>query len=102
MKSFSIIDRVHHQPHNLSSITCSCPVCGSSKFEIFFELDRMPVFCNLLWKDARTARNCSQGEIKLSFCPECGFIGNAVFDPAKLEYTEDYECSLDFSPRFQS
>lgn len=113
MKSFSKINQLRNQPYDISSInevcrssdlslTHSCPVCASSGFEIFFELNKMPVFCNLLWKDRQAAQNCSQGDIKLAFCPECGFIGNAVFDPEKLEYTEDYECSLDFSPRFQS
>ena len=83
-------------------ITKSCPICSSSSFKVFFELKDMPVFCNLLWREQQTAQNCSQGDIKLAFCPECGFIGNAAFNPAKLDYTEDYECSLDFSPRFQS
>ena len=80
----------------------SCPVCSSSPQETFFELLDMPVFCNLLWRDCQAAHNCSKGDIKLAFCPTCGFIGNVAFDPAKLEYTEDYECSLDFSPRFQT
>lgn len=83
-------------------ITKSCPACSSSSFEIFFELQDMPVFCNILWTEKKAASNCSKGNIKLAFCSECGFIGNIAFDPAKLDYTEDYECSLDFSPRFQS
>jgi hypothetical protein len=80
----------------------SCPACSNSHLEVFFELSDMPVFCNLLWKEKLAARNCAKGDIKLAFCPSCGFIGNTAFDLAKLDYTEDYECSLDFSPRFQS
>ncbi|MEO0844932.1 MAG: methyltransferase domain-containing protein [Cyanobacteria bacterium J06648_1] len=80
----------------------SCPVCSSSHFEIFFELQKMPVFCSLLWSNEQLAQNCAKGDIKLAFCPDCGFIENVAFDAAKLEYTEAYECSLDFSPRFQS
>lgn len=79
-----------------------CPVCSASQPEVFFELSKIPVFCNLLWKERSAARNCAKGDIKLAFCATCGFIGNTAFDPAKLDYTEDYECSLDFSPRFQS
>ena len=80
----------------------SCPVCSSQHIEIFFELSNMPVFCNSLWKDSEAAKHCNKGNINLAFCSTCGFIGNVAFDSAKLEYTEDYECSLDFSPRFQS
>ena len=84
------------------TITKPCPACSSSSLEVFFELSEMPVFCNVLWGEQKAAQNCSKGDIKLAFCPTCGFIGNTAFDQAKLEYTEDYECSLDFSPRFQS
>ena len=62
----------------------------------------MPVFCNLIWKEKQAAQNCAKGDIKLAFCSNCGFIVNIAFDPAKLKYTEAYECSLDFSPRFQN
>ena len=61
----------------------------------------MPIYCNVLWPDQQAARNCAKGDIRLAFCPDCGFIGNVVFDPARLEYTQTYENALDFSPRFQ-
>ena len=80
----------------------SCPICSTSQREIFFELSEIPVFCNLLWKERQAALNCAKGDIKLAFCHTCGFINNVAFDSAKIDYTEDYECSLDFSPRFQS
>ncbi len=79
----------------------SCFVCSSPHLEVFFQLPKMPVFSNLLWKDRQEAQNCPKGDINLAFCQNCGFIENVAFDPAKLEYTEAYECSLDFSPRFQ-
>lgn len=80
----------------------SCPICSTSQREIFFELSEIPAFCNLLWKERQAALNCTKGDIKLAFCHTCGFINNVAFDSAKIDYTEDYECSLDFSPRFQS
>ena len=79
-----------------------CPVCSASEREVFFELSDIPVFCNLLWKERQAALDCAKGDIKLAFCPTCGFIDNVAFEPAKIDYTEDYECSLDFSPCFQS
>ena len=79
-----------------------CPVCGSHHFEIFFEMLEMPVFCNVLWPEQKAAQNCQKGDIKLAFCPSCGFIGNVAFDPSILDYTQAYENSLDFSPKFQN
>lgn len=80
----------------------SCPVCSSSHQELFFELHDMPIFCNLLWHERQAAQNAPKGDIKMTFCPQCGFIENVAFDSANLEYTEKYECSLDFSPRFRN
>jgi SAM-dependent methyltransferase len=37
----------------------------------------------------------------LAFCSTCGFIGNTAFEPSRLAYTQAYENSLDFSPKFQ-
>jgi len=61
----------------------------------------VPVHCNLLWTSRDSARHCPKGDIKLALCPVCGFITNLAFDPVRLEYTEAYENSLFYSPRFQ-
>lgn len=79
----------------------ACPVCHCSSMEIFFTMSDVPVFCNLLWQEQTAARDCPKGKIQLAFCPSCGFITNVAFDPARLEYTQDYENSLHCSPRFQ-
>ncbi|NEQ65744.1 MAG: class I SAM-dependent methyltransferase [Symploca sp. SIO2D2] len=84
---------------NLSDQTC--PVCQSPDLEQFFAMLEMPVYCNLLWPEQQAARNCPKGDIILAFCPSCGFITNVAFDPAKLGYSQDYENSLHYSPRFQ-
>ncbi|MGF1490917.1 MAG: methyltransferase domain-containing protein [Microcoleaceae cyanobacterium] len=79
-----------------------CPVCGSSQWDIFFEMSGVPVFCNVLWPERSEAKNCNRGDLKLAFCSNCGFIGNTAFDPDRLDYSQAYENALDFSPRFQS
>lgn len=78
-----------------------CPACHSSDWQVFSEVLDVPVFCNVLWPEREKAVNCSRGDLKLAFCSSCGFIGNIGFDPDRLEYTQAYENSLDFSPRFQ-
>ena len=70
--------------------------------EVFFVMLDMPIFCNVLWSDQQSAQNCARGDIKLAFCPETGFINNVAFDPGRLEYSQAYENSLDFSPCFQA
>lgn len=79
----------------------TCPVCGSSHWQVFFKMPEVPVFCNVLWPERQAALNCSKGNLELAFCFDCGFIGNVAFDPARLDYTQAYENALDFSPRFR-
>ncbi len=45
--------------------------------------------------------NAPRGDLKLGFCHECGHIYNYVFNPKLMIYTQAYENSLHFSPRFQ-
>ena len=79
-----------------------CPVCTSEQIETFIAIEQVPVHCNLLWSDRRSAQTALKGNIVLGFCHVCGHIYNTTFDPALMEYTQAYENSLHFSPRFQS
>jgi SAM-dependent methyltransferase len=79
----------------------TCSVCGSPHLEPFFTMSDVPIFCNILHSEQQEARNCPKGDIVLAFCPSCGFISNVAFDPAKLHYSQDYENSLHYSPRFR-
>jgi hypothetical protein len=74
----------------------------SSSLDLFFTMVEMPIYCNLLWSERQAAINCPKGDIKLAFCPKTGLISNIVFDPSKLDYDQDYENSLHYSPRFQA
>ena len=38
--------------------------------------------------------------MRLGFCRICGHIFNDAFNPDHIEYIQDYENSLHFSPRF--
>ncbi|WP_413165772.1 class I SAM-dependent methyltransferase [Capilliphycus salinus ALCB114379] len=79
----------------------NCPVCGSSRWKVFFKIADVPVLCNLLWNERLAAENCHRGDVNLAFCSDCGFISNIAFDSQRLDYTQSYENALDFSPRFQ-
>lgn len=79
----------------------NCPVCNSSHTEELFKIKNIPVYCNLMWEDEVSAKNCPKGDIKLEFCTNCGHVYNSSFDPKEMDYTQSYENSLHFSPRFQ-
>lgn len=78
----------------------TCNVCGAEATE-FAALLNLPIYCNLLWDDRQAAIDCPKGDIRLAFCSNCGGISNTVFDPYRLGYSQDYENSLHYSPRFQ-
>lgn len=83
-----------------SSVKC-CPLCGSSRLDSFYEMSDVPVYCNRLWPDRNQAISCPRGNIRLAFCQECGFITNADFDPALIDYTDQYENRLHYSPYYR-
>lgn len=64
-------------------------------------IEDVPVFCNVQWSTHDEALAATRGSIDLRFCRSCGHVFNATFDPTLLEYSESYENSLHFSPRFQ-
>lgn len=78
------------------------PLAAGTTLEPFFELEGVPVFCNVLYEDAASARAAARGDITLGVCPSSGFVFNTSFDPAKLAYSPRYENSLHFSPRFDA
>ncbi len=77
------------------------PVSPNSDIIPIIEMKQMPAHCNLLWPTQEGALTAPRGDIRLGFLPESGHIFNIDFDPALMEYTQDYENSLHFSARFQ-
>jgi SAM-dependent methyltransferase len=79
----------------------ACPICDSSDVTVFLDISGVPCHCNLLWPTREDALKAPRGDIRLGICGECGHIFNILFNPALVQYTEDYENSLHFSPRFR-
>ena len=78
-----------------------CPICRHTSNRNFFEIVALPVSIGVQWPSGEEARACRKGDLQLAFCPGCGFIWNRAFDPSRLEYSQRYDNSLDFSPVFQ-
>lgn len=77
------------------------PVCPESESIPLIDMDNVPVHCNVLWPTRAAALNAPRGDIHLTYLPACGHTYNPAFDAALMEYTQEYENSLHFSPHFQ-
>ncbi|MEM6569698.1 MAG: class I SAM-dependent methyltransferase [Planctomycetota bacterium] len=79
----------------------ACPACRSDATEVLFEVDGIPVHSCVLLDTAAAARAFPLGGMRLTACRSCGFLFNASFDPARLDYSEDYEETQGCSPTFR-
>lgn len=77
------------------------PICPETAVLPLIEMKNVPAHCNVLWPSRAAARNAPRGDIRLGYAADCGHIFNLDFDPALMEYTQEYENSLHFSARFQ-
>lgn len=78
-----------------------CPACGRASLEGFFEAPAIPTLACALWPSPEKARACPRGDMRLAFCPGCGYVVNTAFDPAGTDYDTTYENALHFSGVFQ-
>jgi SAM-dependent methyltransferase len=79
-----------------------CPVCGSRNVVDCVRIAGVPVYCNVLLASRDEALAAPTGDVDLVHCRKCSHLFNAAFDPARVEYSSDYENSLHHSPRFQA
>jgi len=70
--------------------------------EGFYEVRNIPVHSVLLMPTRERALNYPRRDLKLGFCPKCGFISNVLFDPSVHEYSTSCEESQGFSPTFNT
>ena len=78
-----------------------CFNCGTGDLSPFYEVEGVPVHSVLLMPTREEAVQYPRGDLKLAFCPACGFVQNMVFDPEVHEYSTRYEETQGFSPTFQ-
>jgi SAM-dependent methyltransferase len=78
----------------------SCPACGGAALSELYRLDAIPVQSCILLDDAETARAFPRRPLVLVFCDDCGFVFNAAFDLAQVDYASTTEESQHFSGTF--
>jgi len=79
-----------------------CPACGATELTVFFEEGNVPTNSCLLLDDPAEATDFPRGELKIAFCDRCGFVTNTAFTPGQAEYSQRYEETQGFSPRFMA
>ena len=77
-----------------------CPACGDAALAVFFEEGHVPTNSCILLDDPAEARGFPRGDLRIAFCDACGFITNTAFTPGQAEYSQRYEETQGFSPRF--
>lgn len=80
--------------------SAACPACGGAGLRTFYEVRGIPVHSTLLMGTREEALACPRGDLRLGFCPACGFVTNTLFDPSVHEYSDRCEESQGFSPTF--
>ncbi len=79
----------------------SCPLCASRRLSQFLHRSNVPVHQNLLMQTREQAMDIVRGDLAMTVCIDCGFVFNAAFDPAKLNYGESYDNNQGCSSSFQ-
>jgi SAM-dependent methyltransferase len=77
-----------------------CVNCDSQGMIPFYEQANVPAHSCLLMDSPQAARDYPRGQLRLGFCPACGFVSNLDFDIRLNEYSQLYEETQHFSPRF--
>ena len=77
-----------------------CPSCGSEDVSLVLHVRDIPTHSCVLLDDPAAARAFPKGDLALSHCSACDFLYNAVFDPERMDYSEDYEETQGCSPTF--
>ncbi len=77
-----------------------CFACGSPDLDTFHRQDNIPTNSCLLVETETAALDFPTGDMQLELCRRCGFIFNSKFDAEKAVYSDQYEETQGFSPRF--
>ncbi|MGK9236311.1 class I SAM-dependent methyltransferase [Inquilinus limosus] len=80
----------------------ACPSCGGRVGASFYDLPAIPTNSCLLINDREAARDFPVAPLRLSCCPDCGFIFNAAWEASRTVYSDAYEETQGFSPTFNA
>ena len=82
--------------------TAICPVCRSSRSEIFFRYAQANLWQQFRIRTRSEALSCPRAAIELHVCVDCLAIWNAAFDPGRLDYHLPYDATQSGSESFRN
>ncbi len=95
-----MLETAQTEPHHSERGPVICRACENPDARVFLELGEVPTNSMVLLDTREQAISYPKGRLTLAFCDSCGFIFNPDFDPALVDYSQSYESSQAFSPRF--
>lgn len=82
--------------------TYSCPICESLDCKRVLDRSFSPALQNAVYACEETAINAGSAPLAMTACERCGFVWNAKFDPAAIDYNQNYNNSQDRSDVFKA
>jgi len=81
-------------------VPAPCAICGHPDSEAIVARRATPVLQNAVFADEASARAVARGDLDFRRCLGCGFVWNAAFDAARMDYAPGYENRQSLSPAF--
>ena len=75
----------------------TCPVCSASDWKDFLEAKNFVVHIGRLFPTEAEALKAPRGNLLLSLCGNCGYIGNRVYEEIADAFEPGYDASLHHS-----
>lgn len=79
------------------SVETLCPVCEADRWFDILHQPQMVVHVGRLFPTEAEAQEARRGEILLSLCTDCGYIGNRAYHAVDDAFAPGYEASLHHS-----
>jgi len=79
----------------------ACPLCSSRRTSDFLRIDAVPAHVGKLCASQQSAQEQPRVDILLTYCCDCGYVFNRLFDDASVRYEPGYEVSLNHSANYR-
>jgi len=86
----------------MTKLQTTCPACAGAGTSLDYWLYGIPVNSVRLHHDATAARAAVGGDLALYGCHGCGFVWNAGFDNALVDYGAGYESTQSYSGTYRA
>jgi SAM-dependent methyltransferase len=80
------------------TVQAACPLCKSSEWTDVLEVSGLVVHAGRLYASEAEAQNAARGDVLLSVCKLCAYIGNRAHVEVEDAFAPGYDASLHYSP----